>query len=167
MALQRHGRARKIAKESRVIAHICVNDNHQHDLSLAPENYRPPEVVTLDMLWSYPVDMWCLGITVWRMLDTKSFFSHYAGEDLDEARHLSLMVGLLGPPPREFLQNSKGSLKYWDENGKWNGLVASPPPSFTLESIWPLKGESRTLSLDFIRKVLCWDREIRLYPGEA
>lgn len=69
------------------------------------------------------------------MLDTKSFFSHYAGagEDLDEARHLSLMVGLLGPPPREFLQNSKSSLKYWDENGKWKGLVALPPPSLTLE----------------------------------
>ncbi|KAI7913031.1 hypothetical protein M0657_010185 [Pyricularia oryzae] len=105
-------------------AQICVNDNPQHDLPLVPENHRPLELVILDMLWSYPVDMWCLGITVWRMLDTKSFFSHYAGagEDLDEARHSSLMVGLLGPPPREFLQNSKGSLKYWDENGKWNGL---------------------------------------------
>lgn len=45
-------------------AQICVNDNPQHDLPLVPENHRPLELVILDMLWSYPVDMWCLGITV-------------------------------------------------------------------------------------------------------
>lgn len=76
--------ARKLAKDSRVMyvsrriihgkaslvlcdlssAQICVNDNHQHDLPLVPENHRLPELVILDMLWSYPVEMWCLGITV-------------------------------------------------------------------------------------------------------
>lgn len=38
-------------------------------------------------------------------------------EFLNNAHHLAAMVALLGPPPREFLDRSQESLKYWDENG--------------------------------------------------
>ncbi|KAI6350968.1 hypothetical protein MCOR25_010252 [Pyricularia grisea] len=80
---------RKIANNSRV---ICVSkrilngenppvlcdfssarityDKPQHDLPLMPQHYRPPEVI-LAMPWDYAVDMWCLGITVGRMLVLK------------------------------------------------------------------------------------------------
>lgn len=214
---------RKLAKDGRIIhvtqylldgdnppvlcdfsgARICTNDDEsQRGLPHMPEHYRPPEVI-LDMPWSYPVDMWCLGLTVscgfpfscphpppsnlpipyfknfltptatshqiWRMLSTKSLFGHYNGTDLDEARHLSLMVGLLGPPPLSFLKKSEKALKYWDSDGKWKGPIPLPPPTHTLEALCPksLQGKAKVMFLDFMRKILHWDPEERLYPGSA
>ncbi|KAL5901563.1 hypothetical protein ACKVWC_001354 [Pyricularia oryzae] len=180
---------RKLAKDGRIIhvtqylldgdnppvlcdfsgARICTNDDEsQRGLPHMPEHYRPPEVI-LDMPWSYPVDMWCLGLTIWRMLSTKSLFGHYNGTDLDEARHLSLMVGLLGPPPLSFLKKSEKALKYWDSDGKWKGPIPLPPPTHTLEALCPksLQGKAKVMFLDFMRKILHWDPEERLYPGSA
>ncbi|TLS29248.1 hypothetical protein PpBr36_00028 [Pyricularia pennisetigena] len=149
-------------------ARICPNHDLQRGLPLMPEHYRPPEVI-LNMPWGYSVDMWCFGITIWRMLNNKGLFGHYVGTDLDEARHLSLMVGLLGPPPLEFLKRSEKSLKFWDESGSWRGPIALPPPTYTLEAICPksLDGESKVLFLDFIRKILHWDPDERLCPATA
>jgi serine/threonine-protein kinase SRPK3 len=36
-----------------------------------------------------------------------------------ECHHLAQMVAILGDPPLDFLQASKKSSEYWDENGKF------------------------------------------------
>lgn len=106
------------------------------------------------------------------------------------------MTALLGPPPSEFLNRSKETSKYWDEDGKchrkqalqsprhslsvrppaltnlldlgkWKGPVPLPTDR-TLESLAnPLAGDDRDRFLDFVQRSLCWLPENRLTAGQA
>jgi len=55
------------------------------------------------------------------MMQPADLFKIYDPEDefLNNAHHLAAMIALLGPPPREFLDRSQESLKYWDESGQY------------------------------------------------
>lgn len=57
----------------------------------------------------------------WDMVQPADLFKIYDPEDefLNNGHHLAAMIALLGPPPREFLDRSQESLKYWDENGQY------------------------------------------------
>ncbi|KAH8745741.1 kinase-like protein [Hyaloscypha finlandica] len=55
--------------------------------------YRAPEVI-LNMKWGNAVDMWSVGLLQ------------------NDAHHLAMMTALLGPPPPEFLNESKETSKY-------------------------------------------------------
>ena len=103
------------------------------------------------------------------------------------------MTALLGPPPSEFLNRSKETSKYWDEDGKchrkqalnclviacspaltnlrdlgkWKGPVPLPMEK-TLESFANiLAGDDRDYFIDFIQCLLCWLPEERLTAGQA
>lgn len=41
-----------------------------------------------------------------------------ASPSLNDAHHLAAMTALLGPPPREFLERSEETSKYWSEDGE-------------------------------------------------
>lgn len=100
------------------------------------------------------------------------------------------MTALLGPPPPEFLNRSKKTSKYWDEDGKYHGqqalaLYGPPfltsmldvgkwkgpvplPTEKTLEShASTLAGHDREQFLNFVRCLLCWLPEERLTAGQA
>jgi hypothetical protein len=77
----------------------------------------------------------------WDLLEGEPLFDVYDKEsvEMNDAHHLAAMTALLGPPPREFLERSVETKKYWDEDGKlqdgpWRPLslislpAAHPPP---------------------------------------
>ncbi|KAI0105551.1 kinase-like protein [Nemania sp. FL0031] len=126
-------------------------------------SFRAPEVI-LGMKWSYPIDMWSVGVSAWDMLQSKKLFEIYDVNDqrLNNAHHLANMIALLGPPPLDYLKRSETYLEFWDERGNWRGIVPIPQER-TLESLeGSLQGDDRTRFLDFTRALLCWAPEKRL-----
>ncbi|GAW21458.1 hypothetical protein ANO14919_109770 [Xylariales sp. No.14919] len=129
---------------------------------------RAPEII-LGMKWSYPIDMWSVGLSAWDMLHDKKLFGIYDTKDqgLNDAQHLANMIALLGPPPLEYLERSQTYLQFWNERGEWKGIVPIPRER-TLESLeGSLTGEERVRFLDFIRALLCWVPEKRLTAKQA
>jgi len=77
------------------------------------------------------------------------------------------MTALLGPSPPEFLNRSKETSKYWNEDGKWTGPVPLPTER-TLESLANTPaGDERAQFLSFVQCLLCWLPEKRLTAAEA
>ncbi|KAG8813886.1 hypothetical protein FRB91_002776 [Serendipita sp. 411] len=72
------------------------------------------------------------------------------------------MIALLGLPPKDFLERTKGDRlwAWFNENGSWKG--AAEIPEETLESAEKRLGkEEKPLFLDFARKMLKWKPEER------
>ncbi|KAI8665641.1 Protein kinase domain-containing protein [Fusarium sp. Ph1] len=104
-----------------------------HAGDIMPIQHRAPEAI-MCISWSYPVDMWSIGLTAWDLLGPKRLFTA-KGEDGDIAAD------------------------FWDENGKWLGL-APIPLNRTLEELETrLKDPSRFIA--FLRRVLAWVPEER------
>lgn len=97
--------------------------------------------------------------------------------------HLASIVGLLGPPPLEFLQRSECSSVYFDDRGKYfvpKICIRQPNLHMTgnwkcLNPVLPVswEGSERNLEvsnkkgfLDFIRKMVKWTPESRASPSE-
>lgn len=97
--------------------------------------------------------------------------------------HLASIVGLLGPPPLEFLQRSGYSSVYFDDKGKplilrvcsrqsnihttGNWRCLNPVLSMSWEdSERNLEGSNKKDFLDFIRKMVRWTPESRASPSE-
>ena len=97
--------------------------------------------------------------------------------------HLASVVGLLGPPPLEFLQRSECSSVYFDDRGKYliprmcipqtnmymtgNWKCLSPILSVSWEdSSRNLKVSNKKGFLDFVRKMVRWMPESRASPSE-
>lgn len=134
------------------------------------DNYKPiqsnafmaPEVI-LNCGWSYPADIWNLGVMLWDLFETFGLFdaidtrpNYYRPE-----KHLGLMIGLLGPPPKELIQRGKKSFLFFDADGKFK-YPDYVLQDFTWESsISRLRGEERELFIDFACKMICWLPEDR------
>jgi serine/threonine protein kinase len=97
--------------------------------------------------------------------------------------HLASIVGLLGPPPLEFLQRSGCSPVYFDDKGKplilrmcirqsnihttGNWKCLNPVLSVSWEdSERNLEGSNKKGFLDFVRKMVRWTPESRATPSE-
>ena len=100
------------------------------------------------------------------------------------------MTALLGPPPPEFLNKSKETRKYWNEDGKWQrqqapkslfspvltnlldlgkwkGLVPLPTGNKLDSLANTLAGDERDQFINFVQCLLCWLPEERLTAGQA
>ncbi|PBP17973.1 kinase-like protein, partial [Diplocarpon rosae] len=71
-----------------------------------PPPYRAPEVI-LGMRWGTA-----------DFLELKSLFgiNNSESEEANNAHHLTMMTALLRPPPPAFLNRSKQTAKYWNED---------------------------------------------------
>ncbi|TAQ86917.1 hypothetical protein B7494_g4749 [Chlorociboria aeruginascens] len=80
--------------------------------------YRSLEVI-LEMPWGYAVDTWNIGVMVWDMFENRCMFDVLDPETgkYGNRFHLASIVGLLGPPPLEFLQRGECSSVYFDARG--------------------------------------------------
>ncbi|KAI0278744.1 kinase-like domain-containing protein [Russula brevipes] len=130
---------------------------------IQPFQYRAPEVI-FDIPWGEKVDIWSVGVMIWDLLGNGNLFRTTGGPDdkQDNIYHLAHMVALLGPPPKEFLERTKGDRvqNWFDENGNWRG--AAEVPMLNLEEAEKrLDGEEKKLFLDFVRKMLKWKPEER------
>ncbi|KAM0325025.1 hypothetical protein ACHAQA_007561 [Verticillium albo-atrum] len=105
------------------------DQKRNHDAQ--PNVYRSPEVM-LKTEWSYPVDIWNVGVMIWDLFEGRHLFH---GNDPKENRyltraHLAELVALLGPPPPDLLQRGQRSSEFFTEDGTVSDLYSqSPPPN--------------------------------------
>ncbi|EFE38193.1 protein kinase, putative [Trichophyton verrucosum HKI 0517] len=124
-----------------------------HGGDIMPLEFRAPEVL-LYVGWSYPVDIWSVGLT--RLFTARD---EEDGQAYD-AVHFAEMIAALGPPPAEFLaKNPERRADFWGEKGEWLEL-APIPEGRTLESV-ENRLENNEKFLKFIRRALTWMPEER------
>ncbi|XP_022915160.1 dual specificity tyrosine-phosphorylation-regulated kinase 2 [Onthophagus taurus] len=142
--------------------------------------YRAPEVI-LGARYGMPIDMWSLGCILAELL---TGFPLLPGED--EADQLACIIELLGMPPQRLLDQSKRAKNFISSKGypryctastlsdgttvitgglSRRGKMRGPPGSKELKKV--LKGCDDILFLDFIKRCLEWDPELRMTPYDA
>ncbi|KAB8270700.1 kinase-like protein [Aspergillus minisclerotigenes] len=136
-----------------------------HGGDIMPLEYRAPETL-LYIGWSYPVDIWSVGLTAWDLLGpTRLFTARDEDGDLYDAAHLAQLIAALGPPPPEFLaRNMERRADFWDEQGNWLGL-APIPDLRTMEAL-ETRLQDKSGFLRFIRRALTWLPEERATAKE-
>ncbi|KAL4813556.1 kinase-like domain-containing protein, partial [Aspergillus spinulosporus] len=127
---------------------------------IQPYIYRAPEVL-LRMCWNEKVDIWNVGVLTWDLFQQGNlFYARDSDKKSSDAHHLAEMIAILGPPPKEMIQNSAYATEFFDSDGNWKGAVGIPPVS--LEKLERnLEGEQQQLFLRFLRKMLKWQPEKR------
>lgn len=120
-----------------------------------------------------------LNEKIWNLLEDGNLFSPIKDDHLNDELHFAQMISLMGPPPRQFLERSDRTSRYWDTEGEvqssqshslaidftkisGNWIAPTPIPEQTLETReMRLKGKDRDLLLALIRKILRWLPEER------
>ena len=113
------------------------DERRNHDAQ--PNVYRSPEVM-LKTDWSYPVDIWNVGVMVylpnplsisipctdqlgkqaWDLFEGNRLFygNDPDGKGYSTRAHLAEVMGILGPPPLDMLQRGKRSNGFFSTDGK-------------------------------------------------
>ncbi|KAF2222311.1 kinase-like domain-containing protein [Elsinoe ampelina] len=145
----------------------AVDGKHLQDYDAQPDVYRSPEVM-LRIPWSYPIDIWNVGVMVWDLFEGRHmFYGHDPHINNYSTRaHLAEVIGLLGPPPLDLLQRGKRSSEFFDENGSWKAIV-DIPKNVSLEQFESfMDGEKKLAFLKFTRRMLQWRPEDRATAKE-
>ncbi|RAK97316.1 protein kinase [Aspergillus ibericus CBS 121593] len=124
--------------------------------------YRAPEVL-LQLPWSFPVDIWSIGVMTLELLEGKNLFDPVDRTNDQYVLPLALAqyIGYLGPPPLEIIQQSPLFSTYFDERGNW---ISDPPiPQTSLEDFVTTipPGTEKDAFLRLIPRILTWDPEVR------
>lgn len=129
---------------------VCGDQKRSHDAQ--PDVYRSPEVM-LKIDWSYPVDIWNVGVMVrlgsdlrpqhtnrdflltatsqiWDLFEGKHMFygNDPDGKGYSTRAHLAEVVGILGPPPLDLLVRGKRSHEFFTKDGYMLLLYAQEHP---------------------------------------
>ena len=141
---------------------LAVWGDEPHNHPIQSNAFTAPEVI-LAANWSYPADIWNLGVMLWDLFEDFGVFDsidtikHYNCN-----KHLGLMIALLGPPPRELLERGSTSATYFDmDTGEYRNPSFIPADLSFENSIKRIKGKDKELFIDFIKKMLCWLPEER------
>lgn len=141
---------------------LAVWGDERHNGPIQSNAFTAPEVI-LAAGWSYPADIWNLGVMLWDLFENFGLFdaidtrpSHYHSD-----QHLGLMIALMGPPPHELLERGSTSATYFDEHGNFRQPKLIPEGFSFESSITRLKGEDKAIFIDFIKKMITWLPEDR------
>ena len=141
---------------------LAVWGDEPHNHPIQSNAFTAPEVI-LAANWSYPADIWNLGVMLWDLFEDFGVFDsidtikHYNCN-----KHLGLMIALLGPPPRELLERGSTSATYFNmDTGEYRNPSFIPADLSFENSITRIKGKDKELFIDFIKKMLCWLPEER------
>ncbi|PSK42124.1 hypothetical protein B9Z65_4038 [Elsinoe australis] len=141
----------------------AVAGDEQHDHDIQPDVYRSPEVM-LNMPWSYPADIWNVGVMIWDLFEGKHMFYGYDPhtEGYPTRAHLAEVIGLLGPPPLDIIKRGKRGPGFFADDGTWKAEI-DLPPDVSLENFdSSMDGEKKVAFLKFMRRMLQWKPEARV-----
>ncbi|XP_065897838.1 dual specificity tyrosine-phosphorylation-regulated kinase 4-like [Dysidea avara] len=125
--------------------------------------YRSPEVI-LGLPYSMSIDMWSFGCI---LAELHTGYPLFPGEN--EVEQLACIMEIFGLPPVKLLDEAQRRKIFFDSKGNPRCIVNSKGKRHrpaTKELAIALKTND-ALFLDFIKKCLCWDPELRLTPEEA
>jgi serine/threonine-protein kinase SRPK3 len=137
--------------------------DQQNNKPIQSNAFTAPEVI-LTAGWSYPADIWNLGVMLWDLIGQEGLFDCIPTEpgSYHSDKHLGVMIALMGPPPKELLERGSTSATYFNDDGEFR------KPELTKHDItWDqnirhnLKGEERDLFIDFAKKMITWLPEDR------
>ncbi|KAL1847409.1 hypothetical protein VTK73DRAFT_10348 [Phialemonium thermophilum] len=140
----------------------AVRGDRKRNHDAQPDVYRSPEVM-LKTEWSYPVDIWNVGVMIWDLFEGKHMFY---GDDPDgrgysTRAHLAEVVALLGPPPLDMIERGLRAREFSSEDGRWIADVPIPQGTSLEASEENLAGENKREFLRFMRGMLQWRPEDR------
>ncbi|KAK0751373.1 hypothetical protein B0T18DRAFT_485975 [Schizothecium vesticola] len=131
------------------------NDVNEADLA-QPVCYRAPEV-NFGMAWSYPVDVWNLGL-----VEGHNLFEVSDNKDKEIQRHLAEVVGMLGPPPRDRVQRIKRDVFLKDGEERNGGFLILKPDRLNLDKAGKrLDEDYRVKFVAFLKSMQQWRPEDR------
>ncbi|PLB45873.1 CMGC protein kinase [Aspergillus steynii IBT 23096] len=136
------------------------DERRNHDAQ--PNVYRSPEVM-LKTDWSYPVDIWNVGVMVWDLFEGRHLFhgNDPDGKGYSTRAHLAEAMSLLGPPPLDMLQRGKRSHEFYTDDGKWKQDIEIPTGVSLESSEQFLEGRNKEMFMAFMRGMLQWRPEDR------
>ncbi|EMF09309.1 protein kinase [Sphaerulina musiva SO2202] len=142
---------------------ICITDfdravlgTEAHSGCIQADIYRAPESI-LDAGFSYPADIWNLGVMLWDLLEGDWLFqvATKGTHEYDDSLHIAHITALLGPKPDTFPAGQRTAM-FYNPNGnlKHPELV---PQDFSFESaITCMEGEEKRLCIEFVKRMLKW-----------
>lgn len=124
--------------------------------------FTAPEVI-LTAGWSYPADIWNLGVMLWDIIAEDGLFDCISTEPgkYHSDQHLGAMINLLGPPPAKLLERGSTSATYFDGQEFRKPKLINSKCSWDAQLKKNLKGEERELFVDFAKKMVRWLPEDR------
>ncbi|KAG5927438.1 hypothetical protein E4U42_002273 [Claviceps africana] len=134
-----------------------ANTKFYHDIQ--PLEYTAPEVM-LRAGWSYPADIWNLGLVLWDLMAGTSLLDGRRAGDSDFS-YLTLfaqMIRLLGPPPSELL--SRANKDRYSRLFKHSKRIPDEDFTFSNKKMM-LDGQDKILFIQFAKRMLCWLPEER------
>ncbi|KZM19304.1 uncharacterized protein EKO05_0002934 [Ascochyta rabiei] len=131
--------------------------------TIQPSQLRCPEVL-FGMNWSYPADIWNVGVMIWMCYEDSLLFrgKHPDGSGYKTAAHIAEVIAVLGPPPLEMLAQFPDSKSFFDDKGHWIADVPIPEDRSLESSEENLTGKEQEDFLEFVRCMLRWRPEDRL-----
>ncbi|KAK0655487.1 CMGC protein kinase [Cercophora newfieldiana] len=140
----------------------AVRGDQKRNHDAQPNVYRSPEVM-LKAEWSYPVDIWNVGVMIWDLFEGKHLFygDDPDGKGYSTRAHLAELVGMLGPPPPDLIQRGIRSADFFTKDGSWKADVPMQRDGSLEKSEEHLEGRDKEDFLVFVRSMLQWRPEDR------
>ncbi|EDP49747.1 protein kinase, putative [Aspergillus fumigatus A1163] len=140
----------------------AVRGDQRRNHDAQPNVYRSPEVM-LKVDWSYPVDIWNVGVMVWDLFEGKHLFygNDSDGKGYSTRAHFAEVMSILGPPPLDLLQRGKRSHEFFTDEGKWKQDIEIPTGVSLEMSEEYLEGRNKEMFIAFMRGMLQWRPEDR------
>ncbi|KAF7877423.1 hypothetical protein EAF04_001100 [Stromatinia cepivora] len=130
----------------------AVRGDEKRNHNAGPQIYRAPEVM-IKAAWSYPVDIWNVGVMLWDLFEGKHMFH-------------AEVIGMLGHPPLDLIKKGVRSPEFFDEEGmyftsekllgKWIAVIRIMENMSLEKSELRLRGKNKDMFLELMRGMLQW-----------